>query len=186
MAPASPDIFWVAAGAAPALVDPTVLAQRALDRMPLATPNIHMAPTPPEMTFVGLDTWLWMDENQFDTLTMTVNGGGASVTVTAAVARAWWDMSDGDGASCPSAGRPWVKGMTSAERTDCSYAYSRVSDFEPDKVFPVAVNLVYQVDWTCTGPCLTASGSLGEVDGPIANGSMRVGERQSVVIGGNQ
>jgi hypothetical protein len=186
MAPASADIFWVPAGETPALIDPTVLAQRALDRMQLATPSIHMAPESPAMTYVGLDTWLWMDRSQFGRLQMTVRAGGTSVTVSAEPVRAWWDMGDGDGTSCPSAGRPWVAGMTSVERTDCSYAYQRVSDFEPNRVFPVAVNLVYQVDWTCSGACLTASGSLGEVDGPTANGSIRVGERQSVVIGGNQ
>lgn len=175
------DYFWVPPGQIPALVDPTALAQQALDQMSLAKPNIHLAPTPPQMTYVGLDTWLWMDQAQFTSLTNTVSAGGASVTVTAAPVRAAWDMGDGSGTTCGDAGRPWAKGMTSAERTSCSYAYNRVSDFQPGGTYTVSTSLVYQVDWTCAGPCLARTGSLGEVDGPNSTSAIRVGERQTVV-----
>ena len=173
--------FWVSPEQVPALVDPTVLAQRALDQMALARPNVHLAPTPPDMTYVGLDTWLWMDQGQFDDLTNTVSAGSASVTVTASPVRSSWDMGDGSGTSCPGPGRRWVRGMTSAERTNCSYAYDRVSDFESGGKFTATASLVYQVDWTCAGPCLAREGSLGEVDGPASSTAIRVGERQTVV-----
>jgi len=167
--------------------NPADLAQSALDQMRLATPTIHMAPSPPQMTYVGLETWLWMDSTQWKAMSLTVRAGATAVTVTAAPVRAWWDMGEraGQGATCSSAGRAWVRGMSTAEQTDCSYAYQRVSDFERSGAFPVTANLVYQVDWTCTGVCLTQAGTLGEVDGPPSTDAIRVGERQTVVTGGD-
>ena len=168
-------------GPAPTLVDPAVLAQGALDRMQLVTPDIRMAPQPPLMSYVGLETWLWMDPGQWDALDVTVTAGATSVTVTAAPVRATWDLTAGS-TTCTSAGRAWVKGMNEYEQTGCSYTFDEVSDGQPDDAFPVSATLTYQVDWTCSGACMTPSGTLGEVDGVPGNAAIRVGERQSVVI----
>ena len=176
-----PLYFFVPSGQSPMLVDPAVLAQRALDRMQLATPTVHMAPQPPLLTYVGLETWLWMDPGQWDTLSLTVTAGPTSVTVTAEPARATWDLTAGS-TTCTSPGRAWVRGMSSSEQTDCSYTFDQVSDSQPEDAFPVTATLTYQVDWVCNGACLTPDGTLGEVDGVPANAAIRVGERQSVVI----
>ncbi len=178
-------IFFVAQGAVPVvLIDPAVLAQRALDQMKLATPTIHTAPQPPDMTYVGLETWLWMDEGQWEPLELTVTAGATAVTVTAAPARASWDLTTGS-TTCTSPGRVWVDGMSSSAETDCSYTWSQTSDGQSEDAFPVSSMLTYQVDWTCSGACLTDAGTLGEVDGLPGGAAIRVGERQSVVIGGN-
>jgi hypothetical protein len=149
--------------------------------MKLATPKIHLAPQPPLMTYVGLETWLWVDAAQWSDLKLTVSAGPTSVTVTAKPVKAEWDLTAGN-ETCTSPGRPWVKGMSSSEKTDCSYTFQRVSDFEPDGEFPVSSTLTYQVDWTCSGTCLIGSGTLGEVDGLPGTSAIRVGERQSVVV----
>ena len=178
-------IFFVANGQVPvALIDPGILAERALDQMRLATPNMHSAPQAPDMTYVGLETWLWMDPAQWDTLELTVTAGTTSVTVTAAPVRATWDLTTGS-TTCTSAGRAWVAGMTSAEQTDCSYVWSQTSDGQAEDAFAVSSTLTYQVDWACSGACLRNAGTLGEVDGVPGAAAIRVGERQSVVIGGN-
>jgi len=161
--------------------DPRVLAQRALDRMKLATPKIHMAPQPPLMTYVGLETWLWMDAGQWSDLSLTVSAGPTSVTVVAKPVKATWDLTAGS-TTCTSAGRPWVKGMSSAAQTDCSYTFQKVSDFEPDGQFKVTSTLTYQVDWVCSGACIVGTGTLGQVDGLPGVSAIRVGERQTVVI----
>ena len=180
MDPSVGPVFWLAEGGTP-VIDPAVLAQRALDQMPLATPNIHMAPQPPLMTYVGLETWLWMDPGQWDPLTMTVSAGATSVTVVAEPVSAEWDLTAGS-TTCTSAGRPWVQGMSSSEQTDCSYTFDQVSDGQADGEFAVSSTLTYQVDWTCSGVCLTGNGTLGEVDGLPGAAAIRVGERQSVVV----
>jgi hypothetical protein len=179
-----PRFFFISDAQAPALVDPAVLAQRALGQMQLATPNIHMAPQSPDMTYVGLETWLWMDPAQWETLQLTVTAGATSVTVTAAPARATWDLTTGS-TTCISPGRAWVDGMSSAAETECSYTWSQTSDGQAEDAFPISSTLTYQADWTCSGACLAPAGTLDEVDGLTANAAIRVGERQSVVIGGN-
>ena len=176
--------FYVANGSTPALVDPAELAQSALDTLQLEVPAVHTAPTPPDLTYVNLETWLWMGQDQFRTLSLTVAVGGTSVTVTAEPMQATWDMGDGNAAVCQSAGRPWVRGMGSDARTDCSHTYKEVSQFAPGGKYKVTSTLTYQADWTCSGACLAGSGTLGLVDGLPGEAALRVGERQSVIVGG--
>jgi hypothetical protein len=180
--------FWVAPGAAapvPVLVDPVVLARRALDQLQLARPSIHMAPQPPLQTYVGLETWLWMDLGQWQPLHLTVTAGPTAVTVTARPVRAVWNLTEGS-TTCASAGRPWVKGMGDDERTDCSYTFTRLSDGQTNDAFAVTSTLIYQVAWTCAGGCLADGGTLGEVSGLPGQAAIRVGERQSVVVRGGE
>jgi hypothetical protein len=176
--------FWVAPGAAapaPVLVDPGVLAERALNQLQLARPSIRMAPQPPLQTYVGLETWLWMDPAQWRALDLTVTAGPTAVTVTAEPVRAVWDLTEGS-TTCGSAGRAWVEGMGDEEQTDCSYTFTQISAGETSDAFPVTSTLMYQVDWTCAGGCLEDAGTLGEVSGLPGAAGIRVGERQSVVV----
>lgn len=177
--PGSGQTFWAPAPPV-ALPDPAVLAQQALDQMQLATPEVNLAPAPPLMTYVGLETWLWMPEGQWSTLTNSVTAGATTVTVTAEPVRATWDLETGT-TTCGSAGRAWVAGMGDSARTDCSFTFDRVSDADG---FAVSAVLTYQADWTCAGACLAGGGTLDEVDGLPGAAAIRVGERQSVVTGG--
>jgi hypothetical protein len=179
-----PLFFFLPNGQNPVLIDPAVLAQRALDQMKLATPNIHTAPQPPDMTYVGLETWLWMDPGQWNTLDLMVTAGATSVTVTAKPTRATWELTTGS-TTCTSPGSAWVDGMSNAAETDCSYTWEQTSDGQAEDAFPISSTITYQVDWTCSGACLTGAGTLGEVDGLPGAAAIRVGERQSVVIGGS-
>lgn len=173
--------FFVANGQAPSVVDPADLAAEALGQMKLAIPDLQMAPAPPQPTYVGMDTWLWTDAADFQTLTQTVTAGATSVTVTATPTRSIWDLTDGS-TTCRSAGRQWSPGMGDTQQTDCSYVFTHVSDSQPDDVFPVTATLTYQVGWSCGGACLATQGSLGEVDGLAGTAEIRVTERQSVVV----
>lgn len=177
--------FFVAngAGPAPVLPDPGELAQRALDQMVLTSPDVRTAPASPDMSYVGLETWLWMPDPQWNPLSLTVTAGSTSVTATARPTTATWDLTAGV-TTCTSAGRAWIPGMSDAESTDCSFTFDVVSDGQPADAFPVTAVLTYDVDWTCSGACTSGAGSLGEVDGPVGVGALRVGERQSVVVGG--
>lgn len=171
---------WWAEGGAPPPVDPAVLAERALNTMQLATPDIHLAPQPPLMTYVGLATWLWTDPGHWADITASASAGATTVAVVATPVRIDWDMTEGT-TSCTSAGRVWETGMSEAEETDCSYTFTTTSDGQVDDKYPVSAAITYQVDWTCSGTCLTDSGTLGEVDGASDSAAIRVGERQSVV-----
>ena len=165
--------------------NPATLARRALGQMHLAVPDVHLAPAPPAKTYVGLDTWLWMPPGQWATIRKSITAGTTTVTVTAVPQLVEWDMGPGTKV-CRSAGREWkVDEMPKGATTSCSYKYSKVSDFLPDRKFRVTATLTYQVDWTCSGNCLSPDGSLGNVDGLPGTASIRVSERQSVVVGGD-
>ena len=162
--------------------NPAVLSQRALEQMRLTVPKVHLAPAPPTMTYVGLETWLWMPPSQWSTLTKSVTVGNTTVTVTAEPRRVRWDMGAGS-TVCYDAGRVWVVGqMSTNATTSCQYTYEEVSDFQPDGKFPVSATITFRARWTCSEDCLAAEGSLGEVDGLPGRSSIRVGERQSVNI----
>jgi hypothetical protein len=171
---------FVANGQAP-LPDPRELAQRALEQLELAVPDIHIAPHPPLATYVGLETWLWLPEAQWDSLSLTVTAGATSVTVTARPARVDWDLTEGT-TSCVSAGRPWQRGMSDDARTDCSYTFLTLSDGQSDGRYAVSATIAYAASWTCSGACLLDSGDLGEVPSLTSNDGIEVDERQSVVV----
>lgn len=176
-----PENTWfVPGGEAPP--DPGEMAETIVKAMPLVKPTVHMAPQPPLMTYVGLETWLWMGESQWRNVTGSASIGDTTVSVVAEPIRVTWDLGDGI-ETCTSAGRKWEKGMSSDEQTDCSYAFQHVSDFEPNDVFPVTATISYAVNWTCSGTCIAAAGTLGEIPGFTSDASIiRVGERQSVVV----
>lgn len=171
---------WWAEGGAPPPVDPAVLAERALNTMQLATPDIHLAPEPPLMTYVGLVTWLWTDRGHWSDITASASAGATTVSVVAKPVRVNWDLTDGT-TTCTSAGRAWETGMSESEETDCSYTFTTTSDGQAGDKYAIGAAITYQVDWTCSGICLTDSGTLGEVDGASDGAAIRVGERQSVV-----
>jgi hypothetical protein len=174
--------FFVANGETPALIDPADVAANAVGQLPLEVPAVHLAPSPPDLTFVGLATWLWIESSQWHDLSLTVTAGGTGVTVRAHPVRVTWDLTEGS-TTCSSPGRPWVPNMSSRASTDCSYTFDSVSSGEPGGRYRVTATLTYQVDWTCSGACLSSAGSLGEVDSLPGRAAIRVGERQSVVVG---
>ena len=154
--------FFVANGDVPALVDPGDMAANAVGQLPLAVPVVHLAPGPPHMTYVGLETWLWMDPSQWQDLSLTVTAGGTSVTVLAHPVRVTWDLTEGS-VVCASAGRMWDAEWTATNRL---FIHVRRSGGPPaGRSLRRPATLTYDVSWTCSGACMEQSGSLGEVDG---------------------
>ncbi len=92
-----------------------------------------------------------------------------------------WDMGP-DEKACFEAGRAWLDGMGDEAVTRCGYIYEQTSMREPEGVFRVTATITYDVDWTCARVCSTSSGSLGLVDAPAGGGTVRVLQRQSVVV----
>lgn len=176
----NPSLVFVPNGQEPP--DPEALARRALDQLKLTVPKVHLSPTPPAKTYVGLETWLWMPQSQWSTLTKSVTAGSTTVTVTAEPRRVRWDMGAGS-TVCYDAGRAWVvKQMSATATTSCQYTYKKVSDFQPDGKFQVSATIIFRARWNCSGTCLAPDGSLGDVDGLTGTSTIQVGERQSVNI----
>jgi hypothetical protein len=175
----SGNTFFVPNGRA-LLVDPAVLAGRALGQMQLVKADANIAPGPNFHTYVHIDNWLWVPASQWRSLDLTVSAGPTSVTVTAAPVRVEWDMGT-ETVECPDAGRVWKKGMTEAAKTSCSYVYESIENPTGD-THNVSAQIVHAVTWTCSGACLTPSGDLGEIAAPAGETTtIEVRQRQTVV-----
>lgn len=182
----SSPLVFIPNGEEPEPIDPAVLAQSALDTLDLATAQVRLAPRPPQRTFVGIDTWMWIPTSQWSDLTKSVSAGPLTVTVVARPVRVDWDMGIGR-TVCSGPGREWLDGaMTAGARSPCTYRYTRVSDFEQNGAFPIAAQITYAATWSCSGGCTVSEGSLGEVQGLAGQSAIEVGERQSVVVNGGE
>lgn len=174
-------IVWLPPGEEPGPPAPGELATVAVGLMPLATAEAHTAPQAPDHTYIGVENWLWVPNAQWASLSKTVTAGATSVTATATPSQVVWNMGPRS-ATCYSPGAQWHAGMSDAASTSCGFTYDTASSSEPAGVFVISATIGYQVDWTCTGFCSTTSGTLGLVDAPAGEGTMRVLQRQTVVV----
>ena len=177
--------FFVPRGETPGLVDPGELGRETLDTMSLVVPSIRTAPGLGGPTFVNLETWLWIPEAQFQTLSKTVTAGGTTVTVVAEPSHVWWETGDGEEQTCDGAGRPWTADLGDAATTDCSHRYRTASGHETSERYRLRAAIYYQVTWSCEGACLRPAGNLGAVAGSAGSVGIEVRERQSLVTGGS-
>lgn len=175
-------VLWLAPGGAPGPPNPAQMASDALGLLRLPAAQLHTAPQAPLHTYVGMENWLWVPKAQWAALTKTVSAGGTRVSVKATPSRVVWDMGPAS-KTCYGPGVEWRVGMSDAARTSCGFTYAHTSDFEPNGVYSLAATIRYQVDWVCSGACTRAAGSLGLVDAPAGTGTLKVLQRQTVVVG---
>jgi hypothetical protein len=168
---------------------PATLAQRAVDRLPLASPTVNHNPSRvdgrPE-TIVGVQTWWWVSPASFHPITHTVRAGPTWARVTATPIATYWESGSADASNvtCDGAGTPYDESKPASEQhTDCYTVYSRSSADQPqsgpspnDRYFIAAVTVTWRVTWVGAGG---ASGALPTIRRhttfPIA-----VGEVQTV------
>jgi hypothetical protein len=174
-------IIWTAPGQQPGPPTPEQLASTAFQLMHLAKADIHTAPEPPAATYIGVENWLWIPPGQWATLRKSVTAGATTVTVEAAPAQIVWNLGPNP-ITCYGPGEAWGQGMTDAASTTCGYTYKETSDSEPHGRFQITATIRYQVTWSCSGTCPTNGGDLGLVNAPVGASTMRVLQRQTVVV----
>lgn len=147
-------VFWVNGGA-PELIDPVVLAERAVEQMELVAPRIGMTPLEPGAPMlVGMDMWLWLADSgpqAYGPITRTATAGTTSVTARARVDRVTWDMGDGSTVTCRNPGDPWTPQRGTGASPSCGYRYLTPSVGEPDGAFEVRASTHWTVDWDGAG-----------------------------------
>ena len=174
-------IIWTAPGEEPGPPTPEELATVALGQLPLAKAKVRTAPEAPAATYIGVENWLWIPENQWATLRKSVTAATTTVTVTAAPAEVTWALGS-ETTTCHGPGQAWVTGMTDAASTACSYTFKESSFDEPAGSFAITATIRYHVTWACSGTCPSADGDLSLVEAPVGASSMRVLQRQTVVV----
>lgn len=161
--------------------DPAVLAEEAIDTLRLPFPQANYSPDPPVEGLVNLQYWLWVDEEQWRSLSESVTARQTTVTATVEPVEVVWDMGEGV-EPCAGPGEVWREGLGQGAESECGYTYAHTSRYEPGGIYDTSAVIRYEASWTCEGDCLSDGGDLGVLESPAASEELAVTERQSVVI----
>ena len=126
-------VIWVDAGDAPPdpLVTPEMLAEVASSEMHLPRGELRWNPTRDgdAATFVGIDTWVWLEDAPTSVqVTASVFGGAVWARVDATLDHIDLSADGAPNRRCADAGTPWSPNATA---TSCSIAFERSSAVQP-------------------------------------------------------
>jgi hypothetical protein len=157
------------------LVDDLTLARQAYRELPLLYPDPHTSPPFNTPQLVGLPTWLWIDEAQWQPQSATAAVLGLSATATARPTKVIWDLGDGTTVTCDGPGTPYdTSRPPEGQRTDCSHVYQQSGAYD------VTATIVWEVSWS-------SSTGNGGVLAPLQRGTgfpLAVEQRQAVITHG--
>lgn len=159
-------------------VDPRELAEQALDRVPLPPPRVRMNPSAGTGAVTNVETWLWIDPDQWQPVSASASAGGVTVTTTATPERVVFDMGNGDTVTCAGPGAPYDPTRRAAEQTTgCAYTYRRSSAHQPGGRYLVSATVFYRVAWSASG--IAAGGALAPIS-QTESVPLRVAEIQAL------
>lgn len=163
-------------------MSPEELARRALSKIRLDAPPVHLTPGPGATGLVSLPVWLWTEANAhtWGPIQNSDSDGPLTVTLTAKVSKIVWTMGDGGSVTCTQPGVPYSPSYNDQPSPQCGYAYQHTSKGQPGEAFTVTATTYWDASWTAsTGD----SGSIPGVTRSTTVGNIKVGELQ-VVNGG--
>lgn len=158
-------------------VTPAQLAARAVDRLPLAGPDIGIAPEPGKTGLVGVPVWMWTREPAatWGPVSATASVPALSVTARAQARLIEWEMGDGQTVVCRNPGTPYEKRLGGGESPTCGHVYARPSVGQPEEAYQVTATTTWQITWSGGGE----SGAL--VEQRSSSVPVRIGELQVLV-----
>lgn len=143
----------------PGTVTPEQLAARAIKAIPMANPQIGIAPRDNGSGLVGLPVWLWIDNTPaaWGPISRTASVPGLSVTAKAEVSSAKWWMGDGTTKACTGPGTPYKPSYGNASSPDCGYRYTKPS--APGR-YTVTVTTTWAINWWVVGGGATGTATV--------------------------
>ncbi len=139
-------------------VDPRDLLAEARSRLDLPLPVAGLSPTGEQL--VNLETWLWVDPEQWQTLSASASVPGLTVTVFATPERARWSMGDGTVVDC-GAGTPYDANRPAiGQATDCGHVYGRSSIGQPGAAYQASLTVQWRLTWSINGGALNPIGTI--------------------------
>ncbi|MEV6796409.1 ATP/GTP-binding protein [Streptomyces sp. NPDC051320] len=137
---------------AAAVIDPAVLARRAVDSMRLVGPDVR-SPRAAGKYIVGVPTWMWVHRGAtiYGPNTASASAGGVTVSATATVSSIKWDMGDGTSVTCRGPGTPYKVSYGMSASPTCGHRYSKASMDEQGSRFHGSATATWTVNWQVTG-----------------------------------
>lgn len=156
----------------------------ALDaRAKLRLPVVRLATNPTGLSYVQLQTFLWVQPASWTTRSARAGNGIREVTATATPVKVVWNMGE-DTMVCRGPGTVWNPRGADDQTTNCGYTYKRSSIDQPgegnDKAYPIRAKVVYRISWTCSGSCDVDAGTLPDMSMTAAS-KLRVFQLQTVI-----
>ncbi|GAB4048435.1 hypothetical protein [Catellatospora paridis] len=169
-----------------AMPSPMALAVRAIRLMPIAGPDIHMAPRPNGAGLVGLPVWMWtpVTESTWGSVTRQASVPGLTVTATATAMVIRWNMGDGTTpVPCSQVvargpdhfvGTPYTAAVGNAPSPNCGHRYTAPSRGQRDGTYDIEGVTTWHVVWS-------GGGESGVIDiERSSNTEVRIDEMQVV------
>jgi hypothetical protein len=156
------------------VVDAATLARQAYRELPLLYPQPYTAPPANVSQLVGVRTWFWIEQSQWQPRRATAAVPGLSATVTATPTAVKWDTGDGTTFSCDGPGIPYDSTKAdSVQHSDCSHV------FQHDGEHDVRATIIWSVSWTASDG---NGGSLPNVE-RATQFPLQAEQRQAVING---
>jgi hypothetical protein len=169
---------WLAqAPAAPPVITPAELAQRAIAMIVRSAATVRTAPSAggTRTALVGSPIWLWIQKTGTDyaprthPLAATASVPGLSVTAEVYVTGVDWDMGDGRSplACGAGGGTPYRSSDGSAASPDCGYSFSRPSIGRPAESYAITATVKWAGYWYVNGdPANTTAFAVDPIGTP--------------------
>lgn len=181
--------------APPVVVDPRVLAERAIKQLAVPSPVIHLGPNVDEI-YVQIPTWLWIDET--GPLSASVTAGAVTVSAAATLASTNWTLGEPERnpsftgyrpgpavtLTCQGAGTPPPAGVDWKTEPECGHTFRWRS--LPERTggkgkWPITATTTWDVTWQSnTGQSGTTTLTATSED------AVEVGEYRILLVDGGR
>ena len=166
---------------APGVPSVAELAQQAMDSLPLAEPDIGIAPSPTGVGLVGLYVWMWTENTDatWGPVSVSVPGPGITVTARGEATRIDWNMGDGTTEVCNGPGTPYeARYGNQPSPTGCDHIYTEPSRLQPDGRYAITATTTWHVEWWVEPQGSAAEGE--QFFDRVSSTSVRINELQVV------
>jgi hypothetical protein len=134
------------------------MVQTAMASMTMPKPELFTSPK--GRTYVGVPTFFWIDQAQWQPQTAVAPAGGQTVTARATPTAVQWNLGETT-LTCQGPGTAYDPAGPETQTSDCSYRYQRSSAGQPGKKYQISATISWSVEWTCAGAgCTPAAGQL--------------------------
>jgi hypothetical protein len=164
------------------VVDPEVLAYKAVAEMHFAPPLIKTAPGAGQIGLVNMPVWMWVNktENTWGPISRSATVPGLTVTASAQVVAIDWSMGDGNTVRCKGPGTPYDKTMGVKDSPTCGHRYTKTSRKLPNCKYPITATAQWNISWQST---LGDTGQISMTQQAAAQ--VRIGEAVPVLVDPN-